>query len=123
VTNLTPHVAAMGNSGTQALSDISGLLSTWIGLHAASETSTGAKTATESEKRAAKENLAAKLHVALLTIALQEATEASALNKAVTTAQAETTAALYFREDLLKDPVTPEEEEEEEPTEDPAPTP
>ena len=109
--NLTPHVPAMGATGTQALSDISGLISTWLALFAASESSTGAKTTTEKEKRAAKDNLAAKLHVALLTLALQQATEASALKKAVTSEQAETLAALYFRQDLLEDPGSPEDEE------------
>lgn len=111
ITNLTPHIPAMGIVGTQAINDANGLLSTWLGLFAASESSTGAKTTTEKEKRAAKENLAAKLHVALLTIALDKAKEASTLKKAVTDAQAETLAKLYFRQDLLEDPGTPEDEE------------
>ena len=111
ITNLTPHAAAMGAIGAVALGDAGGLLSTWTGLFAASESSTGAKTTTEKEKRAAKENLAARLHIALLTIALQQATESAGTQKAVTTDQAEALAALYFRQDLFVDLTEVVEEE------------
>jgi hypothetical protein len=114
--NLTPHVPAMGPVGAAALGDAGGLLSTWLGLFAASGSTTGAKTTTEKEKRDAKENLAAKLHVALLTIALQKATEASDLKRTVTDANSETTATLYFRPDLLVDPAAPPEDEPPAPT-------
>jgi len=112
INGLTPLAAEMGAVGAAALGDAGGLYSTWIGLYSASELSTGSKTATESEKRAARENLAAKLHVALLTLALHRATESSTANKAVTDAEAVDMAALYFRQDLFEDPDSPEEPEE-----------
>lgn len=55
--------------GTQAHGDATGLLSTWIALHAANETAYGNKTATEEEKAEARQNLCVQLALATLTVA------------------------------------------------------
>lgn len=110
IAGLTPIVGPMGAVGTAALSEASGLLSNWLALYAASESSTGAKTSTEKEKRKAKENLAAKLHVALMAVATHYIGLASANGKAITDEEAIEFANLYFRMDLLG--ITPEQEED-----------
>jgi hypothetical protein len=111
VNGLTPLLPAMGTAGTAAQGDAGGLLSTWLALYAASESSTGLKVETEAEKRAAKENLAAKLHVAFAAVLTVAVGEASAAGHALTLEQAQSVVALYFRQDLLEDPASPEEPE------------
>lgn len=66
VTALTAHQAQLG---AQVVSDAGGLLSTWIALHAASESSTGAKTTTQEGKAAARQALQLQLFLNLLEIA------------------------------------------------------
>ena len=66
---VTSLVALSAQIGTQPGNDAGGLLSTWIALHAASEASTGTKTVSESEKRAARRNLNHQLFLNLLALA------------------------------------------------------
>lgn len=66
VTGLTAHQADLG---TQVVNDAGGLLSTWIAVYNASETSTAAKTVTQEGKKAARENLQLELFYNLLEIA------------------------------------------------------
>lgn len=109
INGLTPLAVAMGPLGASALGDAGGLLSTWTTLYAASESTTGAKTSTELEKRDAREVLAAQMQITLLELALNFAKEARAEGRSITDAEAQAKAALYFRQDLLEDPETPEE--------------
>lgn len=124
LTALNALAPAMGATGVDAQGLASSLLSNWIALYAASETSSGNKTTTEMEKRSARQNLAAKLHLALLAVATQAATLASSAGKAITDAEAEAALALYFRQDLLGElPAEEEEDDDEEPAPAPGPTP
>lgn len=111
INGITPLASAMGALGAAALGDASGLLSTWTALYAASESTTGAKTNTESEKRDAKNLLAAQMHLTLLTLALHFVAEAKAAGRSITDEEALEKAALYFRQDLFEDPSSPEEPE------------
>jgi len=97
VTHLAPYVAEMG---PQAHADAAGLLSTWLGTYSACESSTGAKTATEAGKRAARLNLQLELHKNVLTLAMEFARQPEKC-------------ALYLRQDLLEThpPETTGEEE------------
>ncbi len=67
INGLTPLAAVMGGT---ALGDAGGLLSTWLVIYGASESTTGAKTATEAEKEIARAALERQLSVNALTIAL-----------------------------------------------------
>jgi len=100
VTQLTALTTPNGPMPGVPLADASGLLSTWIGLYAASETSTANKTATESEKKTARKALQKELFLNLLFLAQSFPGE-------------DDKAALYTRQSLLED--TPAEEEEPEP--------
>ena len=64
---LTAH---QGDLGAAVVADAGGLLSTWTAIHAASESSTGAKTTTQDQKRVARLGLQLELFKNLLTIAL-----------------------------------------------------
>ncbi len=66
VTGVTAHQVDLGE---QVVSDAGGLLSSWIAVYNASETSTGAKTTTEAGKKLARENLQLELFYNLLEIA------------------------------------------------------
>jgi hypothetical protein len=70
--------------------DASGLLSSWIALHAASETAYGNKSATQEEKANARANLCRQLDLAVLTVAKEFLGD-------------EDKADLYFPEHLLQD--------------------
>ena len=78
-----------------ALGDAGGLLSTWLAVYAASESSSASKAATESEKRAARKALEQKLFLNLLFLA------------SLFPGQPEKTA-LYTRQSLLRNPDSPE---------------
>ena len=64
---VTAHQSALG---AQVVADVGGLLSTWLAVYGASESTTGAKKATEAEKKAARLNLQLELFKTLLTIAM-----------------------------------------------------
>ena len=93
-------VVRIGVMGPTAHGDASGLLSTWIALHAANETAYGNKTATQEEKAHARTALCDALDLAVLTVAIHHHGD-------------EDKAALYFPQHLLEDhppappPVTP----------------
>ena len=66
-TAITARVAQLGAT---LVADMNALHATWSALYAASESSSGAKTMTEADKKAAKAGLQAELFKNLLTIAL-----------------------------------------------------
>jgi hypothetical protein len=66
VTGVTAQQAALGD---EVVDNTNGLLSSWITVFTASETSTGAKMTTEAGKRSARENLQLELFYNLLEIA------------------------------------------------------
>ena len=86
VNGLTPHTADLG---PQPLADAGGLLSTWLAVYAASESSTGAKTSTQEGKRNARLNLQLELFKNVLTLGLNFARQPEKLS-------------LYMRQDLLE---------------------
>ena len=69
VNGLTALSVPSGPMPAGALGDASGLLSTWISLYAASETSSANKTATEDGKRTARRALQLELGINLLFLA------------------------------------------------------
>ena len=79
----------VGNAG--------GLLSSWIAVYNASETSTAAKTTTQEGKKVARENLQLELFFNLLEIAKAFPRQPEKL-------------ALYMTQSLLEDPAAPEPE-------------
>lgn len=81
-----------------ALNDANGLLSTWIAIYSASETSSANKAATEAEKRTARKALQLELFRNLLFLA------------SLYPGQPEK-AADFMRQSLLENPATPEEPE------------
>ena len=88
LTTLAPQLGAdPGN-------DAGGLLSTWIALHAASETSTGGKAATEAEKRTARRALQHELFLNLLELAKLLENQPELLGE-------------YMQQSLLNDPAAP----------------
>ena len=64
---VTAHQADLG---APVVADVGGLLSTWLAVYAASESSTGAKTTTQEGKKQARLNLQLELFKNLLTVAL-----------------------------------------------------
>jgi hypothetical protein len=98
VTAMTAHVADLGQP---AVNDASGVLTSWNAVYAASEASSGAKTTTQQEKKAAREALALELFRNLLLIAQTYPRQPEML-------------ALFMQQSLLED--HPAEEEEETPT-------
>ncbi len=86
INGLTPHTADLG---PQPLADAGGLLSTWLAVYAASESSTGAKTSTQEGKRNARLNLQLELFKNVLTLGLNFARQPEKLS-------------LYMRQDLLE---------------------
>lgn len=66
LTGVTAHQADLG---VPLVGNVSGLLSTWIAIHAASESATGAKTTTQEGKAQARLNLQLELFYNLLEIA------------------------------------------------------
>ena len=66
IAGVTAH---QGDLGATVVGDANGLLSTWIAVYAASESSTGAKTTTEAGKKGARENLQLELFFNLLEVA------------------------------------------------------
>lgn len=99
VTALMARTAPSGTLPPGVLGDASGLLSTWLAIYAASETSSANKTATESEKRTARKALAIELYVNLHFLA------------GLFPGQPDK-AALYMRQSLLQNPDSPEDEPE-----------
>ena len=97
VTALTAHSTPNGPMPNGALSDAGGLLSTWLALYGASETSSANKTATEAGKRTARTNLQLELFLNLLFLAQ-------------TFPKQPDQAALYMRQSLLEDQPAAEEE-------------
>lgn len=104
----TALVARQAALGAQVVADAAGLLSTWIAIYAASESSTAAKTTTQEGKAEAREALQLELFLNLLEIAKNNPRHPEALP-------------LYMQQHLLEDPQSPEEEEEPPPP--PSPTP
>lgn len=98
INGLSPLTTPLGSMPATALSDASGLHSTWLAIYAASETSSANKTATESEKRTARKALAKELFLNLTFLA------------GLFPGQPDK-AALYMRQSLLENPDTPEEPE------------
>ncbi len=95
-TALSAKVAALGSD---VVDNAAGLLSTWITLHAASESATGAKTATQEGKAAARSGLQLQLFLNLLEIAKNNARQSEKLP-------------LYMQQHFLEDPASPEEPED-----------
>jgi hypothetical protein len=94
VTGVTAHQADLG---AQVVSDAGGLLSTWLVIWGASESSTGAKTTSQEEKKNARLNLQLELFKNLLTIALNFPRQPEKLP-------------LYMQQSLLEDhPAAPPE--------------
>ena len=104
-TALTARVAEVGS---QVVSDAAGLLSTWIALYAASESSTASKTTTEEGKANARLGLQLELFLNLLEIAKNNPRNPDALP-------------LFMQQHFLEDPASPEEDEEEPPPTPPGP--
>lgn len=103
IANLATRIPVMGPT---AHADAGGLLSTWLALHAASETAYGNKTATQEEKAEARHNLCVQLILATLTVAKEFIGQKDK-------------AAVYFPQHLLQDhPAAPPE-----PPAPPVPTP
>jgi hypothetical protein len=99
ITALTARTPPLGTMPATALGDASGLMSTWLAIYSASETSSANKTATESEKRIARKALTGELFLNLLFLA------------SLFPGQPEK-AALYMRQSLLQNLPDPEEEPE-----------
>jgi urease gamma subunit len=95
-TMLNGVTAHQADLGAQVVSDASGLLSTWITIHAASESSTGAKASTQEARRLARENLQLELFKNLLTLAMNYPRETDKVG-------------VYMQQYLLEDhPAAPE---------------
>jgi len=105
INGLTPLAPVMG---PETLADAGGLLSTWLGLYAASESTTGAKTTTQAEKAAARAALERQLSINALTIALHFLDQPEMAD-------------VYFQQHLLEDHPAGEEEEEPPPPPPPGP--
>ena len=95
VSALEARTVPQGTLPPGALGDAGGLLSTWLAVYAASESSSASKAATESEKRAARKALEQELFLNLLFLA------------SLFPGQPEK-AALYTRQSLLRNPDSPE---------------
>ncbi len=91
VNGLAAHQADLG---AQVVSDASGLLSSWLAVYGASESSTAAKTTTQEGKAAARLNLQLELFKNLLTLALNFPRQTEKL-------------ALYMQQSLLEDQPAP----------------
>ena len=87
INGLTAHQAQLG---APVVADAGGLLSTWMSIYGASESSSGAKTTTEAGKKTTRLNLQLELFKNLLTIALNFARQPEKLD-------------LYMRQSLLED--------------------
>jgi hypothetical protein len=94
VTALTARSAPTGPMPANALGDAGGLLSTWIAIYSASETSSAHKSSTEVEKRAARKALQLELFLNLLFLAAQFPNQPEK-------------AADFMRQSLLQNPDTP----------------
>jgi hypothetical protein len=103
VAALTPLEQDMGPAGTRSLQLAQGLQSGWAEVYGVSEASTGEKAVAEAGLRAARVRLGAQLHVALLSVTAHFAAAAAAEGKVLSKKEAARIAALYFRQDLLKD--------------------
>ena len=103
VAALTPLEQDMGAAGTRSLQLAQGLQSGWAEVYGVSEASTGEKAMSEAALRAARVLLGAQLHVALLSVTAHFVAEAAAEGKVLSKKEAARIAALYFRQDLLKD--------------------
>jgi hypothetical protein len=99
VTALSARTTPNGPMPNPALGDAGGLLSTWIAIYSASETSSSNKAATEVEKRAARKSLQHELFLNLLFLA------------ALFPGQPEK-AEDFMRQSLLENPATPPTEPE-----------
>lgn len=96
-TLLTAVTAHQGDLGAAVVGNAGGLLSSWIAVYNASETSTAAKTTTQEGKKVARENLQLELFFNLLEIAKAFPRQPEKL-------------ALYMTQSLLEDPAAPEPE-------------
>lgn len=89
-TMLNGVTAHQADLGPQVVADAAGLISTWLAIYGASESSTAAKTTTEEGKRAARLGLQKELYFNLLTIGLNFPRQPEKL-------------ALYMQQSLLED--------------------